>query len=132
MTPAERRVIRGCAVFDLVVTGLLAVPPAASVFIEVLYHVNGWLGGDAAPPPFVAVQWMFVHLAGTLGVLWAVARIVEPTRFLGRADAIGRACVGGLILWHVVVGGAPVVLLAFVLTEWLGTAVQWLVLGKRA
>jgi hypothetical protein len=41
MTPAKRGVIRGCAVFDLVVTGLLAVPPAASVFVEVLYQVNG-------------------------------------------------------------------------------------------
>jgi len=48
------------------------------------------------------------------------------------SDACLRACVGFLILWHCVVGGAPVVLLAFVLTEWLGTAVQWLVLGKRA
>lgn len=132
MTPAETRVIRGCAAFDVVVTGLLALPPTASRFVEVLYYVNGWLGGDAAPPPFVAVQWMFVHIAGALGVLWAVARIVEPTRFLGLTDAVGRACVGGLILWHVLAGGAPVVLLAFVLTEWLGTAAQWLVLAKRA
>ena len=131
MTPAETRVIRSCAAFDVVVTGLLALPPTASLFVEVLYYVNGWLGGDAAPPPFVAVQWMFVHIAGALGVLWAVARIVEPTRFLGLTDAVGRACVGGLILWHVLAGGAPVVLLAFALTEWLGAAVQWLVLAQR-
>ena len=131
MTPAETRVIRGCAAFDVVVTGLLALPPTASLFVEVLYYVNGWLGGDAAPPPFVAVQWMFVHIAGALGVLWAVARIVEPTRFLGLTDAVGRVCVGGLILWHVLAGGAPMVLLAFALTEWLGAAAQWLVLAKR-
>ena len=132
VTPPETRVIRGCAIFDLVVTGLMAVPLTAGVFIDVLYLMNGWLGGEAVAPPFVAVQWMFVHLAGALGVLWAVARIVEPTRFLGLADAAGRACVGGLILWHVVAGGAPVVLLAFVATEWLGTLLQWVVLRKRA
>ena len=131
MTPAETRVIRGCGIFDLVVTGPMAVPLAASVFIDVLYFVNGWLGGEAVAPPFVAVQWMFVHLAGALGVLWAIARIMEPTRFLGLADAAGRACVGGLILWHVVAGGAPVVLLAFVVTEWLGALLQWVVLRTR-
>jgi hypothetical protein len=132
MTPTEIRVIRGCAIFDLVVTGLLALPATAGVFIDVLYLVNGWFGGDAVPPPFVAVQWMFVHLAGALGVLWAVARIAQPTRFLGLADAVGRACVGGLILWHVTAGGAPGVLLAFVLSEWLGTVLQWLVLRRAA
>ena len=132
VTPLETRVIRGCAIFDLVVTSLMAVPLTAGVFIDVLYLVNGWFGGEAVAPPFVAVQWMFVHLAGALGVLWAIARIVEPTRFLGLADAAGRACVGGLILWHVVAGGAPVVLLAFVATEWLGTLLQWTVLRERA
>ena len=132
MTPAGRNAIRGCAIFDLVVTGLMALPPTAGTFIDVLYLVNGWLGGEVVAPPFVAVQWMFVHVAGALGVLWAIARIVEPTRFLGLADAAGRACVGGLILWHVVAGGAPAVLLAFVATEWLGTLLQWVVLWKRA
>ena len=132
MTPFETNVIRGCATLDLVVTGLMALPPTAGMFVDVLYRANGWLGGDAVAPPFVAVQWMFVHLAGALGVLWAIARIVQPTRFLGLADAVGRACVGGLILWHVVAGGAPPVLLAFVATEWLGTLLQWVVLRTRA
>lgn len=131
MTPLATNVIRGCAIFDLVVTGLMALPPTAGMFVDVLYLVNGRLGGEAEAPPFVAVQWMFVHLAGALGVLWAVARIVGPTRFLGLADAGGRACVGGLILWHVVAGGAPAVLLAFVATEWLGTLLQWFVLRSR-
>ena len=39
---------------------------------------------------------------------------------------------GGLILWHVMAGGAPAVLIAFVATEWLGTLLQWVVLRKRA
>lgn len=130
MTPAQLRVVRGCAAFDLVVTGLMALPLTAGLFVAVLYATNGWLGGEAAAPPFAAVHWLFVNIAGALGVLWAVARLVEPTRFLGLADAVGRACVGGLILWHVLANGAPVVLLAFVLTEWLGTGLQWIVLRK--
>jgi len=132
VTPAETRVIRGCAAFDLVVTGLLAVPPTAALFVDALYALDGWFGGEAVAPAFAAVQWMFVHIAGVLGVLWALARLVQPTRFLGLADAAGRGVVGGLILWHVVAGGAPVVLLAFVATEWLGTLLQWVVLRTRA
>lgn len=130
MTPAGRKVIRGCAVFDLAVTGLLALPPTAAVFVSMLYALNGWLGDAAVAPPFAAVHWVFVHVAGVLGVLWALARIAEPTRFLGLADAAGRAVVGALILWHVLAGGAPVILLAFVATEWLGTALQWIVLRR--
>lgn len=129
MTPAGNRAIRGCAAFDLVVTGLLALPPTAALFVDALYALNGWFGGEAAAPAFAAVQWMFVHIAGVLGVLWALARLVEPTRFLGLADAAGRGAVGALILWHVLAGGAPVILLAFVATEWAGTAVQFLVLS---
>ena len=132
MTPGAMRVIRGCAIFDLALTGLLALPPAASAFIDVLYLLEGWLGGASVAPTFAPVQWMFVHLAGALGVLWASARLLAPTRLLGLADAAGRAWVGGLILWHVVANGAPVVLLAFVLTEWLGAALQGFVLRRAA
>lgn len=131
MTPGAMRAIRGCAVFDLAVTALMALPPTAGVFVQVLYQLEGWIGGAATPPPFVAVQWMFVHLAGALGVLWAMARIVAPTRILALADAAGRTWVGMLILWHVAANDAPVVLLAFVLTEWAGAVLQWFVLGKE-
>jgi hypothetical protein len=131
MTPVALRVVRGFAVFDLLVTGLMALPPTAAVFVDVLYAVNGGLGGPAGPPQFQSVHWMFVNVAGVLGVLWALARIVEPTRFLGLTDAAGRACAGGLIAWHILAGSAPVALFAFVFTEWLGAAAQWQVLLRR-
>jgi hypothetical protein len=132
MTPVALRVVRGFAVFDLLVTGLMALPPTAAVFVDVLYSINGGMGGPASPPEFQSVHWMFVNIAGALGVVWALARIVEPTRFLGLTDAAGRACVGGLIVWYILVGAAPVALFAFVFTEWLGAAAQWQVLLRRA
>lgn len=122
---AESRVVRGWGVFDLVVTALLALPPTAAVFLQVLYAVNGRLGGAAAVPAFEPVQWFFVCLAGALGVAWAVARILLPLRTLGRVDAIARLWVTILILYFVFARGAPPVLLAFCATE-LGGALHQL------
>lgn len=116
-------VIRGCAAFDLVATGLLAWPPVARWFVGVLFAVNGVLGGTAEPPVFTALHWFFVSIAGALGVLWAVVRLLRPTRFLGLADAAARTWVAGVMLFHVL-DGAPGILLLFVLTELAGTVVQ--------
>lgn len=121
---AESRVVRGWALFDLVVSALLALPPAAAVFLNVLYAVNGGLGGAAAVPAFEPVQWFFVCLTGALGVAWAVARIVSPLRTLGRVDAIARLWVTLLILYFVFARGAPTVLLAFGATELAGALHQ--------
>lgn len=115
-----RSAIRGFAAFDLVATALFAWPPLARWFVGVLFDVNGYVGGVAVPPAFTALQWFFVNLAGTLGVLWAIVRLVRPLRFLGVADALARAWVAGLIVYWVL-HGAPGVLLLFVVTELAGT-----------
>lgn len=117
------RVIRGCAAFDLLVTGLLAFPRSAHWFMQVLFTVNGALGGGAALPPFVALQWFFVNLAGVLGLLWASARLLQPSRLLAMIDAAARVWVAGLIGFHVF-GGAPGILLLFVFTELIGSVLQ--------
>jgi hypothetical protein len=116
-------VIRACATFDLIATGLLAWPPLARWFIGVLFTVNGFLGGVAEPPPFTALQWFFVTLAGALGVLWAIVRLLRPLRFLALADVIARAWVAGLIVYWVA-HGAPRVLLLFVVSELAGSLAQ--------
>ena len=121
---AESRVVRGWAVFDLVVTALLALPPAAALFLQVLYAVNGRLGGASAVPAFEPVQWFFVCLTGAMGVAWAAARILMPLRTLGRVDAIARLWVTFLILYFVFARGAPPVLLAFCATELAGALHQ--------
>jgi len=121
---AESRVVRGWAVLDLVITALLAVPPLASVFMNILYAVNGHLGGVSARPPFEPVHWLFVCLMGGLGVTWAVARILLPMRLLGRIDGIARLWVCALIAYFVFVRGAPPVLLVFLVTELAGALHQ--------
>lgn len=113
-------VIRCWAGIDLLVTGLLALPPTALWFIATLYQFNGLLGETASPPPFAAVHLLFVCLMGALGVLWAVVRLLRPEPFLGRADAWARLWVAGMIAYFILGAQAPVILTAFIATEVLG------------
>jgi len=122
-------VVRLCAAFDLLVTGLFALPPLARLFIAVLFAVNGALGGTAVPPFFVPLQWLFVSLTGALGVLWAVVRLLWPQRGLGLADAAARTWVAGVIAFHIR-EGAPGVLGLFVSTELGGALLQLSVLAR--
>lgn len=116
---------------DFVVTGLFALPPVAPHLVSFLYQLNGSLGEVAAAPPFHAVHWFFVCLAGTLGVLWAFARFVWPLRQLGLTDAAARLWVAGLIVYFVTVAGAPRIFPAFVLTEVAGSLHQFVALRAR-
>jgi hypothetical protein len=128
----ESRVIRGWATLDLVVTALIAVPPAAALFIKLIYGLNGLLGGVLPVPPFDPVHWLFVCLAGALGVAWAIARMVQPVRPLGMIDAVARLWVSALIAYFVFARGAPPVLLAFLATELGGSLHQLWALRRPA
>lgn len=129
LAPPALRVVRACAAFDLAVTGLLAIPGLASGFFAIVDAIGRAVG--AAPlPPFAPIAMLFVHLAGILGVLWALARLVQPTRWLSFADAAGRTVVAAFIVAFVATAGVTPVLLAFVATE-LGGAV-WQVRAWRA
>ncbi len=118
------RVIRVCAGFDLLVTGLLALPLTARVFVSTLYGLERALGGAAQTPELPPIAWFFTNLAGALGVLWALVRIVRPEPWLARADALGRVGVGALIASYLLAGEVPSLLWAFVATEWAGAAAQ--------
>ncbi len=127
------RVMRGWAGLDLVVTGMLALPVVSGAFIAALYALEGWLFEPEAVPAFAPVQLFFVQLAGVLGVLWALARIFEPTRFLAICDTVGR-CVVATWIGLALAGepGAPRLLLLFVATELIGAVHQFLALrGAR-
>jgi asparagine N-glycosylation enzyme membrane subunit Stt3 len=125
-------VIRAWAWLDLVVTALLAVPPLAMLFVQVLYALNGRLGGAGVPPDFAPVHWFFVCLAGVIGVAWSLARILQPLRPLGIIDAFARLAVSVLILYFVLVIDAPVALLVFLVSELIGAGHQFWAPRRRA
>ncbi len=117
-------VIRVCAGFDLVVTGLFALPFTAPVFVSTLYALDRALGGAHLTPELPPLAWFFANLAGALGVLWALVRLLRPEPWLARADALGRCGVAALIAWYLAAGEVPALLWAFVATELLGAAAQ--------
>jgi hypothetical protein len=110
--------------FDLVATAAFATPATAALFVRAIYAMDQLLGGTAAVPAFSSLQWLMATLAGSLGVLWAVVRLMSPSVFLAQADSVARCWVAGLILYYVLAGDAPHVLLAFVVTELGGAALQ--------
>ncbi|MBM4384747.1 MAG: hypothetical protein FJ091_15450 [Deltaproteobacteria bacterium] len=118
-------VIRACAAFDLVVTGLFALPFSAKIFVATLYALDRALGGNLATPQLSELGAFFTNLAGMLGVLWAAVRLARPERFLARADAMGRVAVAALIAWYLATESLPDVMWAFVATELGGAAAQW-------
>jgi hypothetical protein len=124
MSPSASLVIRVCAAFDLCVTGLLALPIGARVFVEALYALEPALGGAALTPALPPLAWLFANLAGVLGVLWAGVRLARPAAWLARADAAGRCAVAALILLYLAPGDAPRGLAVFIVTELAGAAAQ--------
>lgn len=124
MSRLTPQTVRFWAWVDSSVTLVLAVPPLAQRFIELLYHVNGWLGGPATPPAFDAIHWFFVSLSGILVTVWVIARLAQPVAVLGLIDGWGRAVVSFFIVYYVIFRGAPVVLMLFVATEGAGAVNQ--------
>jgi hypothetical protein len=116
--------VRFWAWVDSSVTWVLALPPAAQGFIALLYRINGWLGGAAAPPPFAPIQLFFVCLSGVLISLWVAVRLIWPLGALAYADAWGRIAVSALIFYFLACTDAPGVLAFFIFTEMAGAIAQ--------
>ncbi len=120
-------VARGWAMLDLAVTSSMAVPPSAAFLADLILALSG-----EPKRELDGLTHFFLCLAGVLGVLWALARIHEPTRFLVAADAIGRLVVSALIVGFIGFGGAPIALAGFVATEVAGSVHQFLALRRSA
>lgn len=121
------RVARGWAMVDLAMTSSMALPPSAAFLADLILALSGQPDREIDP-----LALFFLCLAGVLGVLWALARIHDPTRFLVTADAAGRLVVSALIVGFVFMADAPGALLAFVVTELAGSAHQFLALRNSA
>ncbi len=125
-------VIRLFAGLDLIITGLIAFPFTAPIFVATLYALDRALGGAHVTPPLTPLGWFFTNLAGFIGVLWALVRLFRPEPWLARADAVGRCAVAALLAWYLMTAQVPGLMWAFVVTEALGAAAQGLVTRGRA
>lgn len=131
MNPRKLTVVRLWAALDLVVTGVFVLPPVAMWVLGVLLDVNAWFGGQAHTADFSGFGLLFLCLTGTLGVTWALARLIRPGWWLGMIDAVARLWVGALIVYFVFAHGVPGILLLFVISEWAGGLHQgWALLNS--
>jgi len=116
-SPTIRRVVFGSAVYDFFVTVPFATPWTANAVLSVTRSLHQALGlGGELPPPFAPSHLVFVSLFGTMTALWAVVRLLRPTRFHGTLDMVGRALFS---LWMGVAlaRGASHVLVGFLVGE---------------
>jgi len=119
------RSVRVFASLDLAVTGCLAIPPLARVFIQLLFAGDAALELGSLRVEFQPLHWLFVNLAGVLGVLWAVARLRTPTPELALLDVGGRLAVAALILYATAAEGMTPLLHVFVASELGGAVTQY-------
>ena len=124
------RIVRVFAGFDLLVTGCLAVPPFARAFLRILFAGDAALDLGSLRVEFHPVHWLFVNLAGVLGVLWAVARLRTPTPELALLDVVGRLAVAAVILHATGAEGMTPLLHGFVASELLGAAAQYIAVRR--
>ena len=123
--------MRFWAIVDSSLSYTLALPPLAEHFISLLYNINGKLGGTANGPAFTPMQMFFVCLSGSLIGLWCIARYLKPIGLFALIDGWGRVWISALIIYFVGFGGAPRVLLVFVVTEMAGAVAQLREVYKR-
>ena len=124
------RAVRAFALFDLIVTGLLAVPVLSEYVLALLLSGFGLLGAPAQWLPFSTVTLVFCNLAGVLGVLWNGLRWLHPQILIVRMDQWGRVAVAAVLSFYLCLKGAPVVLWLFVATELAGAWVAWRTLRR--
>ncbi len=130
MNPQQWRWVRAVAVFDLIATGLLAVPVWSDHVLAWLLSGFGLLGSPADWLPLPLTTSIFLNLAGLLGVLWNGYRLLSPEPLLVRMDQWGRIAVAALLGYFLICRGAPVVLWLFVASELIGSAVEWRALRR--
>lgn len=114
-----RMLVRGCGLYDLVVTFPFALPGLATAQLELLGKVQGWLGLAGQFPAFGPTHLFFVNLFGIIAVMWAVLRIARPDPLFGLVDGLGRMAVSSLMLYYLVAWGIPQIVLLFLVPEFL-------------
>lgn len=104
------RLVRFGAIYDLIATAGLAIPPVAAVVLNVIQGLDAMLGFDTAFQPVDATTMFLINLAGCFVIIWAIARLRMPGIEVGRMDAGLRLALVVLQVWAVIRGATPILL----------------------
>lgn len=132
MSRPHQTLIQGVAWFDLLLTFPLALPGLADWWLPQLLMLFGKIDISPETLGLNAITLMMTNIMGLLAVMWAWVRIRHPENLLGRTDAVARLVIGSLILYFVLMRDVPIMLWAFVLTEYLGAVLQFRLFRNQA
>lgn len=105
----RRRATLAFAWLDLAITLPLAIPYVGEWVITLIYRLDYALGWYTGFPLLNPVSMLFIHVTGVLGIVWALARLHDPSEFNTRIDAIGRLAVSVLIMLAIYQGATPII-----------------------
>lgn len=111
MTPESyAKIVRAGAIYDIVATAALAIPPMAYIVLQIVQWLDLQLGFGTEFLPVDPTSMFFLNLAGCFVIVWAVAKLRNPTPEMGRLDALLRFALVALQLWNVAQGATPILL----------------------
>ena len=111
-----RRVVRGSAWYDLIVSAVLATPWSFAALHGVLMSMTQLFDLPGELPPFAPAHVLMANLLGSIVCVWSVLRIRDPQPLYGRYDAAGRFLFAAWML-YALLHGANAVLWVFLFLE---------------
>jgi hypothetical protein len=124
-----RRVVRGSAWYDLIVTAAFVTPWSFTALHGLLAGLSQALNLPGELPAFEPMHMLMANLLGSIVCVWSVLRIRDPQQVYGRYDAVGRFLFSAWQL-YALLHGASSLLVIFLVFELAWGVVQ--VLPVRA
>lgn len=85
-----RKLVRSSAIYDLILTGAFAFPVIASFKLDLLRTLHVAANFSGSFPGFDPMHLFFVHLTGSVVVIWSLLRILNPQPLFGFYDGLCR------------------------------------------
>nr|WP_297496382.1 hypothetical protein [Ferrovum sp.] len=124
ISPATfRQIVRGSALYDVVVTAPFATPWTFSMLFGQMSAINLRLGGEALPA-FEPFHVLIACLLGSVVLVWSVLRLSDPQQRFGRFDGGARFLFTIWMVWAWLQTGAPLLWL-FIVPEFAWGVAQW-------
>lgn len=134
MSTANADLIRTMRLFawiDMPIVTVMAIPGLSHGLVGLIDAIDALLGPGHGVGAWSPMAYLFLNVAGVLGVLWALIRLTQPGNLsLVRLDAWGRLAVTALVVGYVATGAVTPVLLVFLVSELLGAAFEFRALAR--
>lgn len=98
------------AQYDLIVTFPFAIPGLAEWVLTRLASLHQHLGLSGSFTPFLPEHMLFVHLLGSLVVVWSLLRLRHPSPLLGLYDGFARILFSTFFIVSVFSGASQITL----------------------